>query len=62
MNIAEEYMKRKGKDSTFFKPVISILYTRKLVGIDKAVPLIRDHMDKNHKILNYTDYDCDLLR
>lgn len=61
MNIVEEYMKIKGKDNIFLKPSIDILYSKKLKGIDEAVTLIQDHMDKGHKILNYTDFDCDLI-
>lgn len=59
MSIIEEYIKIKGKSVDFLKPSINILYAKKLKGVDDGVKLIREHMDKNHKILNYTDYDCD---
>ena len=59
MNIVEKYMEIKGKDSTFLKPNIDILYKKKLKGIVEGVELIRKHMDAGNKILNYTDFDVD---
>lgn len=62
MSIIEKYMELKGKNVDFLKPSISILYNEKLKGIDEGVSLIREHMDNNNKILNFSDYDCDLPR